>query len=109
MSASPQRRKSPRNQTAIGTGRSVSALLRAVPKMEAPAPVPQLRLRLTRKINPSLGRKSAPPQMAGSFLSRSVLLKSAPSAHLINPQLVINSGRPTLVLRALADPRISHR
>ena len=68
MSASPQRRKSPRNQTAMGTGRSVSALLRAVPKMEAPAPVPpRLRLRPTRKINPSLGRKSAPPQMVGLF------------------------------------------
>jgi hypothetical protein len=103
MSASPQRRKSPRNQTAIGTGRSVSALLRAVPKMEAPAPVPPTPAAADKKkINPSLGRKSAPPQMVGLFfLSRSVLLESAPSAHLTNPQLVINSGRPPPVLRAL--------
>ena len=86
----------------------MSALLRAVPELKPGARPPQLRLRLTRKINP-LGGNLESRKWWGSFLSRSVLLKSAPSAHLINPQLVINSGRPTLVLRALADPRISHR
>ena len=67
MSASPQRRKSSRNQTAMGTGRSVSALLRAVPKMEAPTPVPRLRLRPTRKSTPVLGGNLPRRKWWGSF------------------------------------------
>jgi hypothetical protein len=102
MSASPQRRKSPRNQTAIGTGRSVSALLRAVPKMEAPAPVPPTPAAADKKNQPQSWEEICPAANGGAlFLSRSVLLESAPSAHLTNPQLVINSGRPPPVLRAL--------
>ena len=65
MSASPQRRKS-RNQTAIGTGRSVSALLPS--RRWKPQPLsPRLRLRPTRKINPALGGNLPRRKWWGSF------------------------------------------